>query len=288
MDKKILKIFDTAFAHEKYCGSKIGRNISKNITWDRSGNIENGDIVFFTDSSLSKVDTIKQDCIKIAWLIEPPVVWSESYNYIKLNWGKFDMILTHKDDLLKISEKFKILPMWYSMVYPEKHGVSEKIKNLSIIASSKRDTDGHKLRHQVVDNIKDKIEIDLYGGLTSNGNGYGPIDDKSLGLSPYRFSIIIENTKSPHYFTEKLIDCMLCGSIPLYWGSSCIGEYFNEKGLITFDSIEDIIKILPTLTKDKYEEMKPFVIENFKTASKYLCVEDYIYEKYLIDLCQQK
>mgnify|MGYP003631036072 CR=1 FL=1 len=288
MSKKVIKLFDTAFAHEKYCGSKIGRNISKNVTWDRSGNIENGDVVFFTDSSLSKVDTIKQDCIKIAWLIEPPVVWSESYNYIKLNWGKFDMILTHNEDLLKISEKFKILPMWYSMVYPEKHGVGEKIKNLSIIASNKKDTDGHKLRHNVINHIKNKINIDLYGGLTSNGKGYGPIDDKSLALSPYRFSIIIENTKSPQYFTEKLIDSFLCGAVPIYWGADSVGAYFNEKGIIPFNSIVDIDEILPTLTIEKYNSMKIYVKENYEKAFKYLCVEDYFYEKYLIDLCQQK
>jgi hypothetical protein len=34
--KKKIKIFDNAFAHEEYCGSKIGKNFSKHIIWDRS------------------------------------------------------------------------------------------------------------------------------------------------------------------------------------------------------------------------------------------------------------
>jgi hypothetical protein len=147
MSKKIIKIYDTAFAHEAYCGSKIGRNIPKNVEWDRSGNISDSDIVVFTDSSLSSVNHVYVNCKKVAWLIEPPCVSSYNYDYIAGNYDRFDMILTHQERLCVISPKFKILPMWYSMVWPEKHGVYKKEKNLSIIASNKKDTVGHRLRH---------------------------------------------------------------------------------------------------------------------------------------------
>lgn len=285
MNKKVVKIYDTAFAHEEYCGSKIGKNIPNKMVWDRFGNIDESDIVVFTDSSLYKVNYINKNCKKIAWLIEPPCVSNQNYDYIINNYEKFDIILTHQIKLCEISPKFKILPMWYSMVWPEKHGVYKKVKNLSIIASNKRDTIGHILRHDIIDLIVNKnIEIDLFGGLTSSGIGYKPIDDKSESLSPYRFSIIVENDKSPHYFSEKIIDCLLCGTIPIYWGADNIGEYFNINGFIIINSLDDISLILDNLNEETYGTMIQFIEENYKIASKYLTVEDYMYDRYLDDI----
>lgn len=280
MEKKIIKIIDQAFGHELYCGHKIGKNESKNIIWDRSRQINKNDIVLFTDSCLSFVDNIKVPCKKIAWLIEPPAVQSTNYSYIQDNWNKFDLILTHQEELLSISEKFKISPMWYSMVFPDRQKIYTKDKLLSIIASNKKDTTGQKLRHDVIKAIRNKIDIDLFGGLTSHG-GYNPIEDKSEGLGPYMFSLVIENAKSPHYFSEKIVDCLLCGTIPIYWGADQIGEYFNKEGFITFNTIEDLENILPILNQETYNNMLPFVKENFEIASKFTTVEDYIFEKFL-------
>lgn len=282
MSKKVIKLYDTAFAHEDYCGSKIGKNIPNDVIWDRSGNINDSDIVVFTDSSLFNVDHVNLNCKKVAWLIEPPCVSSYNYDYISRNYDKFDIILTHQERLCDISPKFKILPMWYSMVWPERHGIYEKTKNLSIIASNKRDTTGHILRHDIINLINSKnVDIDLFGGLTSCGVGYKPIDDKSESLTPYRFSIVVENDKSPHYFSEKIIDCLLCGTIPIYWGADKISEYFNTNGFFIIDSIDDINDILPKLNEETYKSMFQYVEENYKIASQYLTVEDYMYDKYL-------
>jgi regulator of sigma D len=117
--------------------------------------------------------------------------------------------------------------------------------------------------------------------LTSCGVGYKPIDDKSESLTPYRFSIVIENDKSPHYFSEKIVDCLLCGTVPIYWGADKIGEYFNTNGFFVINSIDDINDILPKLNEKTYNNMLPFVEENYKIASQYLTVEDYMYNKYL-------
>ena len=106
------------------------------------------------------------------------------------NWNKFDLILTHQENLLSISDKFKPNPMWCSWIRPENQKIIDKSKNLSIIASNKRDSIGHKLRHEIVDHIRNRADIDLYG------NGYNSIEEKSVALSDYRFSFIIENDKS--------------------------------------------------------------------------------------------
>ena len=52
--------------------------------------------------------------------------------------------------------------------------------------------------------------------MTVFGRGYDPIEFKIDGLKDYRFSVVIENCKRDYWFTEKLIDCFVTGTIPIY------------------------------------------------------------------------
>ena len=48
------------------------------------------------------------------------------------------------------------------------------------------------------------------------------------------FSIVIENSIESDYFTEKLLDCFLTGTIPIYVGTKTTSEYFDTDGIIYF------------------------------------------------------
>ena len=41
------------------------------------------------------------------------------------------------------------------------------------------------------------------------------------------------------HFTEKLLDCMLCRTLPIYWGTPNIEEYFDVAGMIICNSLTD-------------------------------------------------
>ena len=72
---------------------------------------------------------------------------------------------------------------------------------------------------------------------------------------------------------------MFCYStVPVYYGCPSIGNFFNIKGIIVIDNEVDFKNIKSTLTKDKYNEMKPYIEENFELSKKYLIAEDYICE----------
>jgi hypothetical protein len=47
-------------------------------------------------------------------------------------------------------------------------------------------------------------------------------------LEGYKFTIAFENYSFPGYNTEKLLDPMLAGSLPIYFGNPRIGEHFNQ------------------------------------------------------------
>jgi hypothetical protein len=54
-------------------------------------------------------------------------------------------------------------------------------------------------------------------------------------LLSYRYSIAIENTAAPYYFTEKINDCFLNYTVPVYYGCKNIGAFFPEKSFIQID-----------------------------------------------------
>jgi len=90
-----------------------------------------------------------------------------------------------------------------------------KTKQVSMIVSGKSGLEGHRWRQAVANQLSHirSLDIDIYGF------GHNPLPDKSLALDEYRFSIVIENTSSTHYWTEKLSDCILGGAVPIYAGA---------------------------------------------------------------------
>ena len=252
------------FAHAKY---STDYQDSKYIEWDRKVNT-NDNTIFYTDYSLSQVRNDNKN--NIAWLLESPEITSQAYKWIESNNKLFTSVLTHNKELLDKGENYMFCPTGGCWIKPEDQKIYEKKKLVSIIASAKRMTQGHMLRHQSIQMFKGKIDV--------YGRGYNPIEYKLDGLKDYAFSLTIENTQKDYYFTEKLIDCFMTGTVPIYWGCPSIGKFFNTDGMIIYDNFTDFLDI----SFEKYENMKNAIEENFERAKEYLIAEDYIYKNYLI------
>lgn len=266
-----VKIVDNQFSHAKY---STDNQESKYIVWDRTMVNSSDKIVFYTDNSLWLVNPNVKT--KIAWLLESPEFTKNQHEWIKINHNRFDIVFTNNKEHLEISDKFKFVPTCGCWIFENDQKIYEKTKLLSMISSSKNSTNGHRIRHEVMNKFKNKM--DLYG------RQYKPIVNKLEGLKDYMFSIAIENTKKDYYFTEKLIDCFSTGTIPIYWGCPSIGNFFDEKGIITFDTVNDLENIINNLSYEQYESMIEGIKNNFEISKKYLISEDYIYENYLKNL----
>ena len=73
------------------------------------------------------------------------------------------------------------------------------------------------------------------------------------------FSVAIENTFSEATFTEKLLDCFLTGTVPIYLGASDLGSIFDTQGIIQLDSNFNIEELTPELYKSLY----PHILKNY-------------------------
>ena len=231
-------------------------------------------ITLFTDDYIlsEEVERVNSK-LKVAWCLESPAVQPVVHNYIERVEHKFDYIFTYRNDLIKAKPQ-KYFPNSPGGTYLREQDFGlyqdQKTKNCSIILSGKNQFEGHILRHQIYHNC---IGIDSYGWGTHNGL----LENKIDAFKNYMFSIIIENTRQTHYFTEKLIDCLLAGSIPIYWGAPNIGDYFNINGFVIFNSYNELVNT--KLSKTVYEQKKRYVEENYKLAKKYISSDDVLAEK---------
>jgi len=95
----------------------------------------------------------------------------------------------------------------------------------------------------------------------------GPIVAKSPVLSPARFSICYENAKGiPDYVTEKIIDSLISGTIPIYLGVQNIESYVDQRCFIDkrkFPRYRDLYAYCKSITDQEYrdiqESMKSFL-----------------------------
>lgn len=243
-------LYDTMFSHNKSAGSLELYN--EELVYSR----DIQPIAIYTDFSTHLIKQHKSKHVyNIAWIIESP-----EYSRCD-NLDMFDIILTHDENILNTHKNSVLFPIggcWVD-IKPKEY---IKNKYVSIIASAKSHTNGQKLRHDIIK----QFELDVYGG------GYRYIENKSEALSEYSFSVVIENCKSKYYFSEKLIDCFISKTVPIYFGAEVLPECFDERGLIRFNDIESF-KVLYDNGFD-YADFLPYIQHNFNAALNYTIPED--------------
>jgi hypothetical protein len=131
--------------------------------------------------------------------------------------------------------------------------VSGKSQGVSIILSSKTDTDGHRLRHDAWRMLSRKGA----DAVTGCGKGAGRyVADKAECLSAFQFTVVIENDRDQgYYFSEKIVDAFLTATVPIVWGD---GKYlrrmFNTQGIMFWETLDELEAIVDYLSHDKLRQ----------------------------------
>lgn len=157
----------------------------------------------------------------------------------------------------------------------------EKTKLISVITSDKAFTKGHLDRLRFVEKLQNHYgdQIDIFG------RGHNNFPDKWDVLAPYKYHIAIENSSSKHYWTEKLSDCYLANTYPLYYGCTNIKEYFPENALTVLDihNFDQAVKSIDKVIKENTfnERQKELSI------CKKLVMDDYNMFNYIVSICEK-
>ena len=226
---------------------------------------------------------------KFIWLLESREIIGEQYKWIEDN---YDFVASRVDGIFTSDQRLTqeagpdgkfLYCLSNAAPWVMDRNIYNKSKLVSMIASNKGYTEGHKRRLKVVEKFYEK-----YGGDDLFGWGLPQeldIKEKSKGLKDYMFSFACENANYPTYFTEKLTDCFACGTIPVYYGTAGVAQYFNHEGIIFLDKDEPWENIpWEKLTKEYYESKKGAIQENFEIAQCMRVSEDYLYGNYFVQI----
>jgi hypothetical protein len=210
------------------------------------------------------------------WLHESKSIIPEEYYRAEYLCGfyksQYKYIFTHDQLLInRIPELFKFVPACGYWIEELKEKI-EKTKLVSMITSNKQMCEGHLNRLRWMERLKG--QVDLFG------RGINQIEKKEEGLEPYYFSIAIENGKYDTYFTEKILDCFATQTIPVYYGTEKIVDYFNKDGIIF---LTDDFKV-EDLSYELYLSKFDAVVDNFNRVKEYYTVEDWMVKKYFNEI----
>lgn len=210
----------------------------------------------------------------VLYLSEPRAIlpWMSAYAISHLQL--FDLVVVSTDEL--IGKDPKIVPLEFGTTWiPEGASTPAKQPGISLLVGRKRRTAGHRLRHEIwnrqaeIRGPKNFFQSDrgwprklswLKGfpgldPLPGNPWGWPMLGDSKLPLFSSQFHIAIENCRSRYYFTEKLIDCFLTDTVPIYWGCKNIGDYFDTSGIIQVETADELIAACNSTSEAMYHSM---------------------------------
>ena len=158
---------------------------------------------------------------------------------------------------------------------PKDHcDVSKKRFAVSYLTSSKTMCAGHFFRHEIYKRLPANVgQLSVTKYMSSAGGGMPEaqpqLECKRPLLYPYQYSIVMENGRRTNWITEKLIDCLVSRTVPIYWGAPNVGEFFDSNSILSFQTYEDLNKILTELTPEFYQSQLSAIEHNLHEAMKY-------------------
>lgn len=133
-----------------------------------------------------------------------------------------------------------------------------KTVDLAWVTSNLEVLPGHRKRMTFLRTLQAaSVPLDLWG------RGFKPAASKWSVLSPARYAISFENYAGTAYWSEKLTDCFLSFSTPLYYGSPDISRYFPAKSFFLIDPSDPFVadKLKDVVQSSFHEDNREALME---------------------------
>jgi len=221
-----------------------------------------------------------EDSYKIFCHVNEPTTsrWVEPVLNIIKHSNKYDKIVTSNPEILTscLNSKFMIYgTTWLnkSKHHPDSFGkysddlsCIEKDCSISMVCGSLHGKLGYNIRHAIFLN-QDKINAHkkFYSSSRFPIQGFTILpDDDKINLFSSMYSVVVESSSEPNYITEKLIDCLVTKTIPVYWGCPNVSDFFDTSYWIPIDKIFEF-----SYTEDYYNKNLDKINYNFEKAKIY-------------------
>ena len=126
-----------------------------------------------------------------------------------------------------------------------------------------------EFRLKFIEKLSEYKTVDMGGGCGNNIKKR--VGNKDKFLRNYKFSIAMENSNGDGYVTEKIVNALAAGTIPIYYGDYLVDEFINPKTYILVKGEKDIdakIEYIKKIDNDDklYKKMlkeKPIIDDKF-------------------------
>ncbi len=167
--------------------------------------------------------------------------WKHTYlfsgeSYIHPDKDKYSCVLYGQRSHNNIINCPLYLPYIYSS-FDEKLIMENTVNNRSDIPSKDMlviiSNSGGYMRNSIIENFGKEFNITFAGHYKNNIGGALPYYYNSKEfldyVSQFKYIISMENSEEEIYITEKIMHGMLAKTIPIYWGSKRVTNYFNNE-----------------------------------------------------------
>jgi len=251
--------------YERLCESELKENYGP----DKEIYITNGNDyshVIILNTAMPDVSHIPKKNV-IGFAFEPIQFLGLSEQFIRYAQqyiGKY-----YIGDKMNLPEPFieRFSHMWHNQ--PLKY-VPEKTLKISMMVSEKNQQPGHKYRHDLINKILETdLPIDIYGRgcmyyeYLNDIRVKGKFEEREP-YANYDFHICIENFETNHYFSEKIMDPLLCSTTPIYLGCRNIHTYFPDNVIGLSGDLKTDMQLLKNITENPEKYKKTIDIEKIK------------------------
>jgi hypothetical protein len=211
-------------------------------------------------------------------VLQEPNEYFRLHDFAIANKELFSFILTWDDKVINNCDNAMFLPFGHTWFKPDQYEKPHDKKfEISFIRGILLKTYGQFLRHELLDRKNEiKMPTNFYDVFGDRHNIEDARIGKEIVFGNSMFGVAIENTSHNGYFTEKILDCFLLKTIPVYWGCSSISNFFRQDGIVIFDNIDDLIVKVNKLDESYYNDRLDIIEENYKLALQYVNYEQNI------------
>lgn len=232
--------------------------------------------------SFDNIETDTNAKYNVLCQCEPPTLYRDFYGMVEKNYTKFDLILAYDPRLLEFpnSQEFCPVGTWVDNLPLNKQN------QITFLMSSKIWSSEHRMRFMIMHKYGNHKTINNFQFYWHRNPPM--VVSKNPFFINAKFHIACENQVMPNMYSEKLLDCFKTKTVPIYYGCTNINKYFNPKGILQFNTFEQFESIVNNLNDSTYDDMKPYIEENYELCRPYWensihrRIEDQIYQKFFI------
>jgi hypothetical protein len=250
-------------------------------------------VTMFMDH-IPNLEQLSLNRTKIYLLHEPNELF-KVHNWVEQNYFLFDTVLTYNKHLL--NKLPNAVEFSFGLVhtddknYYNKFITPEKEFKVSFLCGTTNWAEGHKFRQRIY-KLKKEVKIpnewkyvledfdvskQVRPGYTHYSKDLSHIPNgevpeyfgKRILFTDFMFHVAVENVKIDNWYTEKIAQSFATKTVPIYWGCPNIKELgYDERGIIRFNSEEELIRIVNNLTLKDYYSRLPYIEYNYQVAMK--------------------